>query len=298
MQERETGVEKRLSELARGAALVRALAAHDEREEIRCGDTLAELFVSDDRQGSVSDPKTRDWLVNNYLPYGVYAYTLSRTAYMDHIVAEALRDNIEQIVLVGAGYDSRPYRFAHMARGTVIFELDDGELLERKRKFLTEAGINPPAGIKYVPLSYNSVLMREALFAAGFEREKQTLFVWEGCSYYLKSDNVDRIIRFMGANSPAGSTLCFDYSTGSKEMESSGLGKELSEPMGLAGSEDADLFRIEEDKTGRFLAERNFMILEDLTPQEMEKRYLTLSDGSLAGKVPARYRIVYASLSK
>src|ERR1035441_8737137 len=99
-------------EIARGAALVRALAAVDEREEIRGSDCLAELFLAEDRKSSFNDPVIKEWLIKNYFPYGVYAYSIARTAYFDHIVQQALRDNIPQIVFLGAEYDSRPYRYS------------------------------------------------------------------------------------------------------------------------------------------------------------------------------------------
>jgi methyltransferase (TIGR00027 family) len=128
-----------LSGLARGAALVRALAAREEREEIRGNDTLAEIFLSDDSGNSLDDPANRDWLLKNYLPKGVYAYTIARTAYFDHVVEQALREGVPQIVILGAGYDSRPYRFATLMGKTRIFELDELQTLQRKQKKLQQA---------------------------------------------------------------------------------------------------------------------------------------------------------------
>ena len=298
MEKEKSAVENQLAELARGAALVRALATYDEREEIRGGDSLAEAFLADEPKNSLNDPAIREWLVKNYLPYGVYAYTIARTAYFDHVVAQALRDNIPQIVILGAGYDSRPYRFAALFNETRIFELDGGLIQERKRKLLQQAEIALPVNLLYATLSYDPLLLGENLAGAGYDREKQTLFVWEGATYYLTFDEVDKTIRFIAANSPSGSTLCFDYNTISKDKSDSGIGKELAETMNAGAAEDSVLFAIDEWKTGVFLAERDFMIIEHLTSEEMEKRYLTLHDGSSAAKVPARHRIVYASLSK
>jgi methyltransferase (TIGR00027 family) len=292
-----TAVDNYLAELARGAALARALAAHDEREDIRGKDSLAELFLADEREGALQDPSIRQWLVKNYLPYGVYAYTIARTAYFDHLVEQALCDNLPQIVILGAGYDSRPYRFADRIKGSRIFELDDGQIRERKLQLLEKGGITVPAALSYADMSCEPSLLGKNLEAAGYEREKQTLFIWEGATYYLKSEAVERTIRFIGANAPAGSTLCFDYNTVSGESGAD-IGKDLAESMRAAHSEAEDLFVMDEWKAGVFMAERDFMIIEHLTSEEMEKRYLTLRDGSSAGKVPARHRIVYASLSK
>jgi methyltransferase (TIGR00027 family) len=297
MQKDSMTVNNFFADLARGAALARALAACDEREEVRGKDSLAELFLADERKGGLRDPSIREWLVNNYLPYGVYAYTIARTAYFDHLVEQAISDNIPQMVILGAGYDSRPYRFADRIKETRIFELDDNQILERKLQLLEKGGVTVPAALSYADMSCEPSSLGKNLEAAGYDREKQTLFIWEGATYYLKPEEVDGTIRFMGANAPAGSTLCFDYNTVSGESGAD-MGKELTESMRGAHSEAAELFVMDEWKTGVFLAERDFMIIEHLTSDEMEKRFLTLRDGSCAGKVPARHRIVYASLSK
>jgi methyltransferase (TIGR00027 family) len=290
--------DNRLPELARSAALVRALAARDDREEIRGNDSLAEIFLADDSGNSLNDPATREWLLKNYLPHGVYAYAIARTAYFDHIVAEGLRENVPQIVILGAGYDSRPYRFANLCGETRIFELDDILTQQRKQNLLQQANVPIPEKVAYAPLSYETNLLRENLAGAGFDEEKQTLFVWEGATYYLSADDVDNVFRFIKTHTPAGSAVCFDYSSISSESSGSGGGNELPETMSTAFAADSVAFGIEEGKAGTFLAERDFLIVEHLTAEEMGKRYLTLRDGASAGKIPARYCIVHASLSK
>jgi methyltransferase (TIGR00027 family) len=289
-------VENQLSGLARGAALVRALAAREEREEIRCSDTLAEIFLADDRENSLDDPANREWLIKNYLPKGVYAYTIARTAYFDHVLEQALREGVPQIVILGAGYDSRPYRFATLVGETRIFELDELNTLQRKQKKLQQANIAIPGNLAYAPLSFETSKLGETLAGAGFDGEKQTLFIWEGSTYYLSAEQVDKIFSFIRKQLPAGSTLCFDYNSISSVSSGQGGENELPQSTGFAA--DSVAFGIEEGKAGVFLAERDFLILEHLTAEEMEKRYLTLRDGTSAGKVPARQCIAYASLSK
>jgi methyltransferase (TIGR00027 family) len=288
--------ENQLSGLARGAALVRALAAREEREEIRCNDTLAEIFLADDKGNSLDDPANREWLLKNYLPKGVYAYTIARTAYFDHILEQALREGVPQIVILGAGYDSRPYRFADLVGETRIFELDDIYTLQRKQKKLQQANIAIPETLAYAPLSYEINQLGSNLAVAGFDREKQTLFIWEGATYYLSAEEVDNTFSFIRKQMPLGSTLCFDYNSISSVSSGPGGENELPQSTGFAA--DSVAFGIEEGKAGVFLAERDFLIVEHLTAEEMEKRYLTLRDGSSAGKVPARHCIAYASLSK
>ncbi len=285
------------SEIARGAALLRALAAFDEREEIRGKDCLAEIFLADNRKDSLKEPSIRDWLIKNYLPYGVYAYSIAVTAYIDHIVEQALRDNIPQIVFLGAGYDSRPYRFNPLIRDTRIFEVDDGTTQKRKRDLLGKANVPVPGQLTYVPAGGKNDTLKDILVREGYDNTKLTLFVCEGITYYLTTTEVEEIFTFIRAQAPAGSTVCFDYNRLAAGMSEAGGVSDLKAALGEPAAEEEGAFGIEEGKIGVFLAERELMTLEHLTAEELERRYLTLRDGSSAGKVPARYCVVYAALS-
>ncbi len=284
------------SEIARSAALLRALAAMDEREEIRGADSLAEIFLAENRNSSLKEPAMREWLLKNYLPYGAYAYSIAATAYFDHIVEQALKDNVPQIVILGAGYDSRPYRFSAHIGETRIFEVDDHATQQRKQELLLQANVPVPRQLTYVPVSDTDSTLEYLLFKAGFDKERLSLFVCEGVTYYLPPAEVDEIFNFIKLNSPAGSMICFDYKSVSPGMPDQGGMTEFKDIFQSASVEPAG-FAIEEGKTGVFLAERDLMTLEHLTADELEKRYLTLRDGSLVGKVPARYCITYASLA-
>ena len=62
--------------------------------------------------------------MKNKIAPGAYEFMIARTAFFDRIVEQALKVNIGQLVLLGAGYDSRPYRFGKFIQDTKIFELD------------------------------------------------------------------------------------------------------------------------------------------------------------------------------
>lgn len=59
-------------------------------------------------------------------------------------MCQALRENLPQVVFLGAGYDSRPYRFQDLLRNTRIFELDIASTQQRKRQVLERAGVAIP----------------------------------------------------------------------------------------------------------------------------------------------------------
>lgn len=298
---KKRSVEKQPSETAMGVAAARAYAAVDEREEIRGSDYLAEIFLAKgsnakDLKRTLKDPAVRQWVIRDYLSPGMYEYQIARTAYFDRIMEQALRENIPQIVFLGAGYDSRPYRFKDLIRETRIFELDIHTTQQRKRELLRQANIPIPEQLVYVPINFNTENLKDVLFKAGFDKNKKTLFIWEGVTYYLPAEVVDDTLSLIRSNSPAGSSVCFDYNALSPEMPDAYGVKELEQFMKSEMPAESYQSGIEEGQIESFLSERGYQIISHLTAEDMERKYLTLRDGSTAGKVTALYCLVHASV--
>ena len=286
-------LEDQPSDSALGVALWRAIAAKEAREEIRGSDSLADAFLNDDFRRLVDNPAAREWLMQK-VP-GNYEFFLARTAWLDEAVREALEDGTPQIVFLGAGYDSRPYRLSHLIQGTRIFELDIGPTQRRKRQFLKQAGIHVPEQVTFVPINFTRDRLEDVLTAAGFDPALRTLFVWEGVTYYLPAEAVDRTIDSMRTNSPAGSLLCFDYLADAPDMMDRYGVKAAMTAIETAYLAEPVRFRIPEGTIAAFLSERGFALIDHLTEKDIEKRYLTLRDGSLAGRALACFRLVKAS---
>ena len=111
LNEEERAVEKKPSETAQSVAFCRAAASKDKRTEIKGTDYLAELFVTNDAKKILQDDNSITWAIQNLVTSPLYGYLISRTAFIDSIFEKACEENIPQIVFLGAGYDTRPYRF-------------------------------------------------------------------------------------------------------------------------------------------------------------------------------------------
>jgi methyltransferase (TIGR00027 family) len=286
---KQRSVEQQPSETAMAVATLRALAASDEREEIRGADYLAEIFLTEESKKILKDLNIREWVLKNQIPPGLYEYLIARTAWFDHLVARALRENIPQIVFLGAGYDSRSYRFKDLIRETRIFELDIHTTQQRKKELLHQANVPIPEQVVFVTINFNTDTLQEVLTKAGFDKNQKTLFIWEGVTFYLPAGVVDDTLSFVKSNSPVGSGICFDY-TDANAVE------KLREDRRSTNPGEPIQFGIEEGKIESFLAERGYQIIDHLTATDMERKYLTLRDGSLVGNAPARYCFVYASV--
>lgn len=298
-----TSPESQPSASAVNVARCRAVAAHEPREEIRGPDYLAEIFLADDVQEaeaarrSLQDPAMHAMIAKKLTAFspGTYEYFMARTAYMDGVVEQALRDHIPQIVFLGAGYDTRPYRFSHLIQKTRIFELDSPATQQRKRALLERAHVAIPPQLTFLALDFTRDNMTDRLFEAGFAREK-TLFIWEGVSYYLSPQAVDDMLAFVKHHSPAGSLICFDYMIPVSDMENRFGANQARTAMQTTYTAEPIQFDLAEKQVVPFLAERGFQVIEHLTAEDMQRRYLTLHNGLLAGQVLDLFRLVQAEV--
>ncbi|MEO3758910.1 class I SAM-dependent methyltransferase [Mycobacterium sp. B14F4] len=104
-----------------------------------------------------------------------------RTKYFDDYFRDAAADGVRQVVLLAAGLDSRGYRL-DWPDGTVLFELDQPQVLEFKR--LTLADRTPTAERREVAIDLRDD-WPHALRAHGFDPSKPSAWIAEGLLIYL-----------------------------------------------------------------------------------------------------------------
>jgi methyltransferase (TIGR00027 family) len=284
---------------ALNVARCRAIAAHEAREDIRGADVLAEVFLGEAARQSLQDPATHASILKKLDEFspGAYEYFIARTAYLDGIVEQALRDHVPQLALLGAGYDTRAYRFRHLLEHTRVFELDCAATQQHKRSLLAQAQVAIPEQLAFIPLDFTSDSLLDKLAEAGYCPDQLTLFVWEGVSYYLPPASVDETLRFVRLNAAPGSILCFDYMLPASQLEGRYGAQQARTAMQTIYTAEPLQFDLDEAQAAAFLAERGFEMIEHVTPQDMQTRYLTLRDGTLAGQVLDLFRLVQARVA-
>lgn len=134
----------------------------------------------------------------------------ARTRYFDAYFAAASSAGVRQIVLLAAGLDSRAYRLP-WPDGTVVYELDQPQVLEFKRQVLADRGANPAADRREV-----AVDLREdwpaALTAAGFDPGRPTAWLAEGLLMYLPATAQEALFAGIDALSADGSWAAVEES--------------------------------------------------------------------------------------
>ncbi|WP_019972276.1 class I SAM-dependent methyltransferase [Mycobacterium sp. 141] len=140
-----------------------------------------------------------------------------RTRFFDDYFAAATERGIRQAVILASGLDSRAYRLP-WPDGTVVYEIDQPEVIEFKTGVLADLGAAPTAQRRTVPVD-----LREdwpaALREAGFDPEQPTAWCAEGLLIYLPPDAQDRLFDNIDALSAPGSAVATEFVPGLKDFD-------------------------------------------------------------------------------
>ncbi len=285
------------SKTAVGVAFIRAVVAIEAPPWATSTDDLAKLFLPDDFIAILQDPSLRSWVKENRFPPGMYEFVAVRTVWFDRIFRQALKHNYSQIVILGAGYDTRAIRFREFINDVRIYELDIDTTQQHKKECLARYSISIPEQLTFVSVDFNSTSIKDALVDVGYDRTLKTLFIWEGVSYYLDPKVIDAIFDLIRSNCKLGSTLAFDYTLLSPRTINAYGVQELSEYMRSENQgEPLRFFLAEEEKITNFLNERGFAIINHQTSEQLEKEFLSSHDGSLLGRILGCFAFVHAAV--
>jgi methyltransferase (TIGR00027 family) len=276
-------------------AFLRAVVAREESLVVRCEDAFASLFLGGKRRlvNAIGMQGVIRWLLHLAAP-GSYGFAVTRTRHFDEVLLHESSAGIEQLVLLGAGYDSRPYRFRAALAKVKIFEIDHPGTQARKRRILQRSGNSTPTNLTYIPVDFNRQSLQHALAEHGFSLQKRTLFLWEGVSYYLPQQVVEEVLDFVGRCAPE-SSIVFDYALSRfvKGDTSTYGGKQIARWLEKIG--EPFLFGLDPEETATFLSKRGLAVLSDLGASQLEQSYLKTKEGCLLGKTLGHVRMVHAA---
>lgn len=168
---------------------IESLAAVDKRVIY---DPYAERFVLGAGIIKLMGHKLSVWITQKFAP-GFHEHLISRTRFIDDLVEKSTDKNIEQYVILGAGYDLRAHRLK-LPPTVKIFEVDQPEVQGIKRKKLPKDLPNAE-NVTYVSIDFNHQSLRDRLLEAGFDQHKSTIFTLEGVSQYITREAVNATLQ-------------------------------------------------------------------------------------------------------
>jgi methyltransferase (TIGR00027 family) len=151
----------------------------------------------------------------------------ARTQYFDGFLSDATVAGIRQVVILASGLDARGYRLAWPA-GTVVFEIDQPEVLALKAATLAELDAAPTAQVRTVPIDLRQD-WPTALREAGYDETKRCAWTAEGLLPFLPPEAQDRLLDNITALSADGSILASEVAVFSASTDADQLSDSMDD---------------------------------------------------------------------
>jgi methyltransferase (TIGR00027 family) len=195
---------------------------------------------------------------------------IARTRLIDDWIGESV-GQAEQVVLLGAGFDTRAWRLAALD-AVKVFEVDHPATAKVKRERLQAAGADLNR-VTFVAVDFENDDFEQRLRDAGFDPLLRTIVVWEGVSQYLTGDAVCGVMRWAGRLAPR-SRFIFTYVhegaiDGSVAFD--GADKVIAK---VDGSGEPWRFGLLPGELPDFLRERGLKLVSDLGADQYRERVM------------------------
>ena len=288
-----------LSITAEGVTAARAIFNMHPDEKLRNEDHMAMAMVhpaywrysslTDNFEGSIKIMKARQWKTSFFVN--------ARTKHIDKILKQAADDGIGQVVNLGAGYDSRAYRYRKAMPNVKFFEIELPEMVVEKKRRLKRVLGHVPDYVAFVPIDFNKQTIPGELKKAGYDPTVKTLFIWEGVTMYISAEAVDSTLKFIATQSAPGSSVVYDYMP--EPIIQGDFGK-YKDMRGLTFwvryRGEPFVFGIPEGEGRSYVEARGLKVLSDIGPADMDTLYLTGSSGKVEFPCASGFRIMHAAV--
>jgi methyltransferase (TIGR00027 family) len=203
---------------------------------------------------------------------GAVTFVLARHRAIDDLILTTPSD---QLVFLGAGYDTRAARLCERLCQSLVFEVDHPDTARRKAelasKVYADAELAPtvPVAIDFARESIES-----RLYDAGLNRDACTIWVWEGVSMYLPEQSVRDTLGLFARLSGHGSLAVCDVL--SDPCRAGLLADAQAQVLGLAMEwiySEPFLWHCPQDRIVGFFDSCGIAVLEDLGLDQLVGRY-------------------------
>lgn len=201
---------------------------------------------------------------------GLWANLACRKRFIDEKLDEAL-PNLDAVVVLGAGLDTRGYRLARRS-DIPVFEVDLPVNIARKKAVVQRVLGGTPPSVRLVPVDFESDDLAAELGRHGYRADYRTFFVWEGVTQYLTADAVHATMGYLRRAAP-GSRLVFTY-----------VRRDFIDGKNLYGSKSAYRrfrekqqiwhFGLHPDEVSAFVAPYGWRLVEQAGPDYFVRHYI------------------------
>jgi len=221
---------------------------------------------------------------------GAFGLILCRTKYIDDVLQISIDNGIQQVVILGAGLDTRPYRIESSDNLKVV-EVDLPIMQNIKKRKVRKCLGELPTHITYVPIDFNKQSLEEVLSNEVLDTGKPIFFIWEGVTQYITEEAVKSTFRFI-SKAVIGSAVVFSYILKDVIDKTSDI-EGINDVMDYFITKDQSWeFGLEPSNVGEFLKPFKLITIEDVGDSYYQERYLKPIGRKL--DVSEMERVIYA----
>jgi methyltransferase (TIGR00027 family) len=287
-------IESGISRTAEITCLARAASTFERDPRYRSGDYVAREIMPRKFLPVLRFFPIRRAFIGAFYPKGMYEYLIARTKRFDEAFREALAGGVRQVLIFGAGYDSRAWRFADELGDATVFELDAPITQASKIDQLEKRRIPTSPRVAFIPIDFSKENLETRLLESGFERESTSLFLLEGLTMYLDEAAIDSTFAAIDRFSGSGSELLFDYVRAAVLRRENVGYAERRAAEGVRKRGESWVFGLEEDAVASFARSYHFELAEDLDAEALGERYFRPVGGGAIAKLNGSHRIACA----
>jgi methyltransferase (TIGR00027 family) len=203
--------------------------------------------------------------------HGLYGGQICRTRYIDDVVQADLEHCIDQIVILGAGLDTRPYRLPGLER-VKVFEVDLPSVQADKKQKIEKHFGRLPGNVAFIPIDFDTQTLDAAFAGTGFDPARPAVYVWEGVTQYITQEAVSRTLAFVGKSAP-GSRIAFTYVLKSVIERRSDI-PNADHMMDTVAKTAPFIFGLEPAEIPAFLQTFHLALIEDVGNADYQEKYL------------------------
>jgi methyltransferase (TIGR00027 family) len=285
-------IENKVSITALGTCLMRATSYYEKDISYKSEDVIASMIIPSYLRAMIRYPISRSVLKKALFKIpGIYEYIILRTKFIDEIF-NSLAENMEQVLILGAGFDSRAIRFKSQLKNVQVFELDAPITQQAKKDRFAKRKIDFPDNLNFISIDFMKESLREKLKQAGFEKNKKCLFLLEGLTYYLNQKSIDDTFNLINEYSAKDSVIVFDYAAAAavRQEKIDGDIKIKKHYETLVRSGEKPDYMIE-GPIEKFLGNYRFDLIKEEDSTHLAPKYFNKDD---LERVAQKFRIVKA----
>ncbi len=287
-------IESSTSRTAEMTCVSRACSALETDSHYKSDDYIAPLLLPTLLKPLLHISLTRRLFSRVVAPNGVYEYVIARTKYIDAVFERALAEQFDQILIFGAGFDTRALRFQDRMQNTRIFELDAAITQQAKIGQYQKRHLTIPSNLKFIAIDFDKESLSMKLYEAGFDKQQRSLFILEGLLMYLQPESVHAAFKTIQDFAGKHSWIIFDYIYASVLRNEGIYYGETRMVQTVSGVGEQWHFGIEKGEIEQFLAAYGLKLIDHKDAQELEKTYFSDSDGNVIGRVNGTHCLVTA----